>query len=297
MTRKAKQSDAQEGARPTYSWGWGVRLSGPAAWVGPTGETDSEFWWARRATAERLAMRYGALGRGVEIVHASRSSACTSPALDPWDEGFDPKRHTAECGKSLAFEVVENHTAIREALRAQKKHARELAQAARADKAARQMELRGRKARGAYDRPGAEGDAKALLVLYRAQGVARTARQLAAVDHLKRSLAGAREELFSGEELNHQWIEDQLCLAARDALRSDPKLADAILRETGKHKSGTCSDARATRERIGHERIANQRALRAAATARGITKSKNANAKRRADAAHRKGVRALPSVQ
>lgn len=261
-----RRGDADETVKLT-TWGWGVELQNPRAWVSPEGETEHPFWWSRRAFAERLALRYAGLGREARIIHASRKSSCTSPALDPWDAGYDPKTHTAMCGRSIVREEVPNQTATREAIARARAHERELKQLAAHDRRERQMELRARQKADPFGgRPGMEGEALALIELLKARGVATTDRQLAAVAFMQAVDPHARESLMTEEgHINPDWVRDALCEHARDALRTDPRLAERMLRAAGK---GQCRTAENTREKIRTEKSAAKRSARAAAKIR-----------------------------
>lgn len=256
-----KRGDAYDG-EVLVTLGWGVRLDGPRAWLSPDGEVEHPFWWGRRGDAERLALRYAGLGRGAHIVHASRKASCTSPALNPWDEGYDPTKHTSMCGRSIVQADVPNQTAVREAIRAQKRHERELRAAAKAEALFRAQQRREAKARDPFGHmPGAEGDAEALLVLLKAHGAITREREELALAHIKRTHPGARDVIDDEGHLNSNWIRDELCTLARDSLRNNPKLAAKLLKAAGR---GECRTAEKTRERMAHDKAKARKSRRAA---------------------------------
>ena len=265
--KMGRKSDAHEGEH-LNTWGWGVRLDDPRAWLAPEGERAEPFWWGKRGDAERLALRYGGLGRGVAIVHCSRKRSCTSPALDPWDTGYDSKKHTAMCGRSLVLEVVPNATAARDAERARRAHERELRAAAKSDALWRARELREKKARDPFGAmPGHTGTAAALLELARARGALSTDRQAAAVAYLMRTHSQARDGLLVDGELSPSWLRDEICTLASDVMSSDPPLARKLLKASGR---GICRTAEAQKERRKVEKKKATERTKAADRVRGL---------------------------
>ena len=123
--RKPKRPLPTVDSPAVYSLGWGERVqlrdgSAPAGWLAPQGETAHPFWWARRASAERLAAAYERLGFVATVHHATRRRTCTSAAKNPWEPGYRASVDGPECGASIETREVPSLLAATLAKKAEK---------------------------------------------------------------------------------------------------------------------------------------------------------------------------------
>lgn len=247
--KRAKRPPPTVAEPQTLALGYAVEIDDTTgkSFVGPGGPSPVRFWWAKRATAERLAIAYSTASNRVAILHGERKRSCTSPAKNPWDEGYRASVDGPQCGSSIVSKRVENLTEAREAKAAARARVRETAAAAKADARERKAQ---RAAKPSFAlMPGAAGDVAAVQYLMKHR--LDDDRSWEALRYLERNNPSAGPLQSDGGELDVDAVRDLACGLAHDLVHSDIVAARALVRLMGK---GRCTSAEELLVRIAKER-------------------------------------------
>ena len=286
--RKPKRPLPTVDSPAVYSLGWGVRVqlrdgSAPAGWLAPQGETAHPFWWARRASAERLAAAYERLGFVATVHHATRRRTCTSAAKNPWEPGYRASVDGPECGASIETREVPSLLAATLAKKAEKAATRERAEAARQNARDRKAQARARKT-SYHFATGSDGDVRAIRYLLK-HGLSDDESYGARAHLVAAHPRGG--DLMYDDELDTNALRDLACGLAEDLAHSEPRRARALVQTLGGGVCRTAEEvlARVARERAGLREREAARAKAAAANTRAAEKARARDAAAMARAA------------